>query len=121
MSAVRFPLRAALAAGCVLSLTACDQWALMVNSDGILHISIASDGFQAGGRYRIRTREADGTTRLLDVSDSGVTTFRSGSAGPLELTLLTPQQCQVSPPNPRTLTVAADHTVSVAFDVHCDT
>ena len=117
---VRFPLRAALAGGCVLPLNACDQWALMVNSDGVLHISIASDGFQAGGRYRIRTRESDGTTRLLDVLDSGVTTLRSGSAGPLELTLLAPRQCQVSPPNPRTLTVATDQTVSVAFEVHCD-
>ena len=118
---VRFFLRAALAGGCVLPLTACDQWALMVNSDGILNIHITNDGFQTGGRYRVRAREADGTTRLLDVPDSGVTAFRSGSAGPIELTLLAPLQCRVSPPNPRTLTVAADQTVSVAFDVHCHT
>jgi hypothetical protein len=115
-----FRLRAALAVGCTLPLTACDQWALLVNSDGILSISIVSDGFQAGDRFRVRTREADGDTRLLDVPDSGVMTFRSGSTGPLELTLLAPGRCQVSAPNPRTLTVAADETVSVAFTVHCD-
>jgi hypothetical protein len=114
-------MRAALVGACLLLLTACDQWALMVNSDGVLNIHITSDGFQAGGRYRVRTREADGTTRLLDVPASGVTTFRSGSAGPIELTLLAPRQCQVAPPNPRTLTVAAHQTVSVAFDVHCHT
>jgi hypothetical protein len=116
---VRIPLRAALAVGCVLPLTACDQWALLVNSDGILSVSIVSDGFQAGDRFRVRTREGDGTTRLLDVPDSGVITFRSGSAGPLELMLLAPERCRVSAPNPRTLTVAADQTVSAAFEVHC--
>jgi hypothetical protein len=115
----RLPLRAVLALGYALPLTGCDQWALMVNSDGILSISIMSDGFRAGDRYRVRAREGDGTTRLLDVPPSGRMSFRSGSVGPLELTLLAPQRCQVSAPNPRTLTVAADQTVSVAFDVRC--
>lgn len=114
-----FPLRAALAFGCVLPLTGCDQWALRVNSDGILSISIVSDGFQAGDGYRIRAREGDGTTRLLDVPATGRLTYRSASAGPLELTLLAPEHCRVSAPNPRTLTVAADQTVGVTFDVHC--
>jgi hypothetical protein len=116
----RFPWRGTLAFACLLPLSACDQWALMVNSDGILFVSIVSDGFRGEDRFRVRTRESDGTTRLLEVPASGKMSFRSGSADPLELTLVAPPRCRVSAPNPRSVTVAAEQTVTVAFDVHCD-
>jgi hypothetical protein len=49
----------ALALVAFLLLPACDQWALMVNSDGVLSISIFSDGFQPQDRFRVRARQAD--------------------------------------------------------------
>lgn len=114
-----FPLRAAIAFGCVLPLTACDQWALSIGSDGLLFISIVGGDLQLRDRFRVRTREPDGTTRLFALPASGPVTLRSAASGALEVTLLPPAGCHVAPPNPRTLTVAADQTVSVAFDVNC--
>jgi hypothetical protein len=99
-------------------LQGCDQWALVVNSDGVLSITIFSDG---GGpdRFRLRARQSDGTSRTMDVPSSGNLSLGAFSAGELELTLLAPADCRVAAPNPRTLIVDADERVSVAFDVHC--
>jgi hypothetical protein len=99
-------------------LTACDQWALLVNSDGVLSITIVSDG-DGRGRFRLRALQSDGITRIMDVPSSGKLTFGAFSAGEVELTLLAPAGCQVADPNPRTLTVNAEEPVSVAFDVNC--
>jgi hypothetical protein len=38
---------------------------------------------------------------------------------PIEITVLQATNCAVSPPNPRTVTVAADTTVDVVFPVTC--
>jgi hypothetical protein len=103
----------------LLPLAACDQWALFVNSDGVLSVSIFSDGSQPQDHFRIRARQTDGTLRILDVPASGPLTL-SGSAGStVELTLLTPDGCRVSAPNPRTVSAGSDQTVGVVFDVHC--
>ena len=110
------PVTLALAA--LLLLTACDQWALFVNSDGVLSVSIFSDGSQPQDRFRLRVRQPDGTTRVLDVPASGPLTL-NGAAGSTELTLLSPEGCQVSAPNPRTVSPGSDQTVGVVFDVHC--
>jgi hypothetical protein len=100
-------------------LTACDQWALFVNSDGVLSITIVSDG-SGRGRFRVRALQSDGISRIMDVPSSGNLTFGAFSAGEVELTLLAPAGCQVADPNPRTLMVNADERVSVAFGVHCN-
>lgn len=99
-------------------LTACDQWALIVNSDGVLSITIVSDG-DGRERFRVRALQSDGVSRIMDVPSSGTLTFDTFSAGKLELTLLAPAGCRVAQPNPRTLMVSADEPVGVAFDVHC--
>jgi hypothetical protein len=113
------PPPAALAVAALLLLSACDQWALLVNSDGVLSVSIFSDGSQPQDRFRIRAREGDGTIRVLDLPASGPLTL-SGSAGStVELTLLSPEGCRVSAPNPRTVSPGSDQTVGVVFDVHC--
>ena len=99
-------------------LTACDQWALFVNSDGVLSITIVSDG-DGRDRFRVRAFQSDGISRIMDVPSSGNLTFGAFSAGELELTLLAPAGCRVSDPNPRTLMVNPDEQVSIVFDVHC--
>jgi hypothetical protein len=99
-------------------LTACDQWALFVNSDGVLSITIVSDG-DGRDRFRVRALQSDGISRIMDVPSSGSLTFGAFSAGEVELTLLAPAGCRVADPNPRRLMVNADEPVSVAFDVHC--
>jgi hypothetical protein len=116
---VRFFLSGAFALGVVLPLTGCDQWALSVNSDGLLFVSIVGGDGNHRDRFRLRTRQSNGATRLLDVPPSGSLTLRDLSPGALELTLLPPERCAVAPPNPRTLTVGAEGTVRVAFDVRC--
>ncbi|HEV2086151.1 MAG TPA: hypothetical protein VGR09_13825 [Gemmatimonadales bacterium] len=110
---------AALALAALLLLTACDQWALFVNSDGVLSVSIFSDGSQPQDRFRVRVRQPDGTIRVLDVPASGPLTLSGAAGSTVELTLLSPEGCQVSAPNPRTVSPGADQTVGVVFDVHC--
>jgi hypothetical protein len=114
------PVRSFLPAAVTLAgllLSACDQWALLVNSDGVLSITIISDG-DGPGRFRVRASQG-GATRVLDVPASGRLSSSDFNAGEVELTLLPPAGCEVSGPNPRTLTVSAGEAVNVAFDVHC--
>ena len=112
------PVTLALAA--LLLLTGCNQWALFVNSDGVLSVSIFSDGSQPQDRFRIRARQADGTLRILDLPASGPLTLSGAAGSTVELTLLTPDGCRVSAPNPRTASPGPDQTVGVVFDVQCD-
>jgi hypothetical protein len=109
----------ALALVALLLLTACDQWALFVNSDGVLSISIFSDGFQPQDRFRVRARQADGIIRVVDLPASGPLTLSGAAGRTVELTLLSPEGCQVTAPNPRTVSVGPDQTVGVVFDVQC--
>jgi hypothetical protein len=46
-------------------------------------------------------------------------TLTPAVGGPLELTLLTPEDCHVEGANPLTLTVAERHEVRFAFNVRC--
>ena len=99
-------------------LTACDQWALLVNTDGVLHIAIVSYG-DAPGRFRVRARASDGRSWIMDVPPSGKLDLSAMEARELELTLLAPPACRVEPPNPQTINGNMNETVNVAFDVHC--
>jgi hypothetical protein len=109
----------ALALVALLLLTACDQWALFVNTDGVLSISIFSDG-QPQDRFRVRARQADGIIRVVELPASGPLTLSGAAGSTVELTLLSPEGCQVAAPNPRTVSVGSDQTVGVVFDVQCD-
>ena len=110
---------AALALGGLLYLTACDQWHLSINSDGLVFVSVIGEGSDPRHRFRLRTREADSAVRILDVPASGQLTVKPAVDGPLELTLLTPEGCRVVGSNPRTLTATAGQEVRSAFDVRC--
>jgi hypothetical protein len=110
---------AAFALVALLLLTACDQWALFVTSDGVLSISIFSDGFQPQERFRVRARQADGTIRVVDLPASGPLTLSGATGSTVELTLLSPEGCRVRAPNPRVVSVGSDQTVGVVFDVRC--
>jgi hypothetical protein len=114
-------LRWPLTLGVVLALLgACDQWALSFNSEGLfLSVFIlGGDDLRRDG-YRVRTRDAQGTSRFLDVPQSGQLSLRGLAPGRYELTLLPPEGCVVSQPNPRNLTVSAEESVTVTFDVSC--
>ena len=111
--------RAALALGGLLYLTACDQWHMSVNADGLVFVSVIGEGSDPRHRFRVRTQDAGGTTRTLDVPASGELTLKPAADGPLELTLLTPESCRVMGSNPRMLTVTAGQEVRSAFDVRC--
>lgn len=111
--------RAAVAMGGLLQLTACDQWALSVGGDGLLFIAVVGDTHELPGRYRVRVRQADGFARVLGLPESGRLNLDGFPSGPLELTLLPPPGCQVSSPNPLTVTVEAEQSVDLTFDVDC--
>ena len=111
-------LRAALGLSGLLFLGACDQWHLSINSDGLVVISVIGDS-EFRDRFRVRSRDAGGTIRTLDVPPSGKLTLTPVADGALQLTLLAPEGCQVAGPNPRALTVSAGQDVRVAFDVRC--
>jgi hypothetical protein len=113
-----FLLRAALSAAGGGLLGGCDQWALFVSSDGVLAITIVSDGYTIG-RFRIQSRELNGVSRVTDVPPSGQLTLSGLKPGEVEVTLLAPPQCQVAAPNPQTLIAEGDGTISVNFSVHC--
>ena len=112
--------RATLFLAGLLSFPACDQWHLSINSDGLVFISVIGDGGEPRGRFRVRTRDTDGTTRMLDVPASGHLTLTAEADGALQLTLVAPESCRVAGPNPRTLTLSAGQEARVAFDVRCD-
>jgi hypothetical protein len=111
-------LRSAFGLAGLLLLAACDQWHLSINSDGLVFISVIGDG-EPRGRFRLRTRDAGGTIRIMDVPASGQLTLTPVADGALQLTLLAPEGCQIAGPNPQTLSVSAGQESRVAFDVRC--
>ena len=112
-------IRLALALAGTSSLGACEAWHLSINSDGLVFVSIVSDG-EPRDRFRLRTRDADGAVRLVDVPESGRVTFSGVGDSALELTLLPPDHCRVSGPNPQTVTVTSGQELRLTFDATCD-
>jgi hypothetical protein len=103
----------------LLLLSACDRWALFIDSDGVLAITIVNDGEWSGG-FRVRIRDVDGgTNRIVDVPPSADLSLDGLGARELELTLLAPTGCRVAEPNPRMVTTESDKPVHIAFEVHC--
>jgi hypothetical protein len=92
---------------------------LSINKDGLVFVSVIGDHGGSRERFRLRTRDADGTTRIMEVPASEELTLQPTTDGPLELTLLTPEGCRVVGSNPRMLTVTAGQEVRSAFDVRC--
>jgi hypothetical protein len=118
-SACMSHLRLAVALAFTSSLGACEAWHLSINSDGLVFVSIVSDG-QPRDRFRIRTRHSHGAVRVSDVPESGQVTFSGLADGVLELTLLPPGHCQIRSPNPQTVTVASGRELRLTFDATCD-
>lgn len=111
--------RAALALAALLYFTACEEWHLSINSDGLVFISVIGDAGEPRHRFRLRTRDADGAVRTMDVPASGQLTLSPVADGILEVTLLTPEGCRVAGSNPRTLAVSAGQEIGLVFDVRC--
>jgi hypothetical protein len=113
------PRFASSLASVLLLLSACDHWALFINSDGVLAITIVNGSAWPGG-FRVRIRDVDGgTSRIVDVPPSADLSLDGLGAGELELTLLAPTGCRVAEPNPRMVTTDPDKAVRIAFEVHC--
>lgn len=111
--------RIALGLTVLLYLAACDQWHLSINSNGLVFISVIGDNGGHRGRFRVRTRDAGGTTRVVDMPASGPLTLTPVADGELHVALLVPKGCEVSGPNPQTVSVSAGQEVRLAFDVRC--
>jgi hypothetical protein len=103
----------------LLHVAACEQWHLSINRDGLVLVSVFGHGAEPRGRFRLRTREAGGSVRTLDLPVSGQMTLTPVADGELELTLLMPEGCAVSGPNPQRLSVLAGQEERVSFEVRC--
>jgi hypothetical protein len=101
-----------------LLLIGCDQWALSFGGNGLVFVGVIGDNQGLPGRYRVRIRQAD-AVRVLEVPASGQLDLSDFDDGPVELTLLLPEGCRASSPNPRTLMVSGDQPVSASFHVRC--
>jgi hypothetical protein len=112
-------LRVGVALGSSVLLSGCDQWALSIDSNGLLFISITSDGGQRQGGFRVRATQSGGLSRVMDVPTSGRLSLDGFSAGQVEVTLLPPLGCQVSSPNPQALQVGTGGGVNATFNVRC--
>lgn len=111
--------RAALTLAGLLLLAACEEWHLSVNSNGLVFISVVGDAGEPPHRFRLRTRDAGGAVRILELPVSGHLTVTPVLNGALEITLLPPDGCRVTGENPRTLSVTAAQELRLAFDVRC--
>ena len=111
-------IQAGLALAGLLTLTACDQWALLIGGNGLVFVAVIGDNQSLPGRYRVRARQAD-AVRVVEIPASGQLDLSGFDTGPLELTLVVPDGCRVTSPNPRTLMVSGDQPVNAAFEVRC--
>ena len=100
-------------------MTACDAWYLAVNTDGLIFVSVVGVSGEPRHRFRVRTRDARGATRTVDLPPSGELTLTPRVDGAFELNLLAPPGCRVEGANPRTVTVAAGRENRLVFDVRC--
>jgi hypothetical protein len=103
-------------------LAACDQWALSINSGGLLFISVVEDGRQPPRRtgYRMRLRDAAGAVRDVDLPVGGDYRLELAAPGSVELTLVPPAGCAVEGANPRTVSLdSAEEPVRARFTLHC--
>ena len=103
----------------LLLIAACEEWHLSVNNNGLVLISVAGDAAEPPHRFRLRTRDAGDAVQIVDVPASGHLTFTPVLDGPLEITLLPPDGCRVTGPNPRTLSVTPAQELRLAFNVRC--
>jgi len=110
-------IRAGLAFAGLLTLTACDQWALSVGGNGLIFVGVSGNANPAW-RFRVRARQAE-ATQLLDVPASGELSLGGLAPGEVELTLLLPPACRVGGANPQTLMVSADQPTRAVFSVRC--
>jgi hypothetical protein len=112
-------LRAAALIAVLIPMAACDAWYLAVNSDGLLFVSVVVTDGAPRHHFRIRTRDAGGTTRTMDLPPSRELTLSSRVDGAFQLNLLVPAGCRVEGPNPRTVMVEMGREDRLVFDVRC--
>src|SRR5688572_23158630 len=98
-------LRTAALLAVLLPMAACDAWYLAINSDGLLFVSVVGISGEPRHRFRIRTRDAGGMTRTIELPPSRELTLSPRVEGAFELNLLAPAGCQVEGANPRTVVV----------------
>ncbi len=111
--------RAAALMAVLLPTAACEAWHLSFNSDGLVFVSVVSIPGEGRHQFRVRTRDAGGTTRTIDLPPSRELTLSPGVDGAFELNLLAPAGCWVEGVNPRTVVVATGHESRLVFDVRC--
>jgi hypothetical protein len=118
-ASLRTAVRTAALIAVLLPMAACEAWHLSVNSDGLVFVSVISIPGEARHHFRVRTRDAGGTTRTIDLPSSGELTLLPQVDGAFELNLLAPAGCRVRGDNPRTVVVATGRENRLVFDVRC--
>src|SRR5688572_32685861 len=115
---LRMVLRTAALVAVLLPMAACEAWYLAVNTDGLIFISVVGSPPERPYHFQVRTRDAGGATRTIDLPPSRELTLTPRVEGAFELNLLAPAGCQVKGANPRTVVVASGRENRLVFDVH---
>jgi len=103
----------------LLPLAACDAWYLAVNTEGFIFVSVVGSTAQPGDHFRVRTRDAAGATRTIELPPSRELTLSSRVDGAFQLNLLAPAGCRVEGANPQTVVVEMGRENRLVFDVRC--
>ena len=116
---LRTAIRTAALMAVLLPLAACEAWHLSINSDGLVFVSVVGVTGEPRHHFRVRTRDASGATRTIDLPPSRELTLSPRMDGAFELNLIAPAGCQVEGANPRTVVVATGRESRLVFDVRC--
>jgi hypothetical protein len=100
------------AAGCDLDLVALS----FDGSSGLVVVVISDDGSR---RYRVRARQEGHADRTVDVVPGRELRLPVTGTEPVELTLLLPDGCRATTPNPQVVAPAGAAHVHATFSAEC--
>ena len=103
------------AAGCDLDLVALS----FDGSSGLVVVVISDDGSGPSRRYRVRARQDGHADRTVDVVPGRELRLPVTGTEPVELTLLLPDGCRATTPNPQVVAPAGAAHVHATFSAEC--
>ena len=103
----------------LLAVAACDYWALSINSDGLIHVTVlGGDGYRPRDGYRIRVIRGPGETSVVNLPESGVLQVDAPPGAQVTLALMPPAGC-IAAASEQSVRVGAGSTATARFELAC--
>ena len=113
-------VRLAAAGALALGLGGCDVVALSFDgSSGLVVVVVSDDGGGPSRRYRVRARQEGHAERTVEIVPGRELRLPVTGSERVELTLLLPDGCGATTPNPQTVAPDRDATVRASFGAEC--